>query len=191
MISTIVIPAKAGWHAGADPSVQAEPVEAPRPGFDKLSPNGGNFAGMTKYFLCAILLALLAPLTWAAEPQQPVDPDRLYRLTSELRCLVCQNESLADSNAPLAIDLKNEVRSRMAAGESDEQIKKFLVDRYGNFVIYRPPFNAATLLLWLGPLLLALIGILAVWRAMRASRAGNETAGAEDETAPPPEESAP
>ena len=191
MISTIVIPAKAGWHAGADPSVQAEPVEAPRPGFDKLSPNGGNFAGMTKYFLCAILLALLAPLTWAAEPQQPVDPDRLYRLTSELRCLVCQNESLADSNAPLAIDLKNEVRSRMAAGESDEQIKKFLVDRYGNFVIYRPPFNAATLLLWLGPLLLALIGIFAVWRAMRASRAGNETAGAEDETAQPPEESAP
>jgi len=147
--------------------------------------------GMTKYFLCAILLALLMPLAWAAEPQQPVDPDRLYRLTSELRCLVCQNESLADSNAPLAIDLKNEVRSRMAAGESDEQIKKFLVDRYGNFVIYRPPFNAATLLLWLGPLLLALIGIFAVWRAMRASRAGNETAGAEDETAPPPEESAP
>ena len=128
--------------------------------------------------LCA---ALLMPLAWAAEPQ-PVDPDRLYRLTSELRCLVCQNESLADSNAPLAIDLKNEVRSRMAAGESDEQIKKFLVDRYGNFVIYRPPFNAATLLLWLGPLLLALIGFFAVWRAMRARGAGSadDAAGGAD-----------
>jgi len=141
---------------------------------------------MTKYFLCTLLLALLMPLAWAAEPQ-PVDPDRLYRLTSELRCLVCQNESLADSNAPLAIDLKNEVRARMAAGESDAQIKKFLVDRYGNFVIYRPPFNAATLLLWLGPLLLAVIGILAVWRTMRAGGAADgaqEPSESRQESAP-------
>ncbi|MDR0274498.1 MAG: cytochrome c-type biogenesis protein CcmH [Burkholderiaceae bacterium] len=136
---------------------------------------------MTKFLGVALLWALLAPLAWAAAPQQPVDPDRLYRLTSELRCLVCQNESLADSDAPLAIDLKNEVRSRMAAGESDAEIKKFLVDRYGNFVIYRPPFNAATLLLWLGPLLLAAIGILAVWRAMRANGAGDAAGGADEQ----------
>jgi cytochrome c-type biogenesis protein CcmH len=130
-------------------------------------------------FLCALLLALLAPLAWAADqPPQPVDSDRLYRLTSELRCLVCQNESLADSNAGLAIDLKNEIRNRMASGESDAQIKKFLVDRYGNFVIYRPPFNAATLLLWLGPLLLAVIGLLVVWRTVRAGGAAD---GAPDE----------
>jgi len=126
--------------------------------------------------------ALLTPLAWG---QQPVDPDRFYQLTSQLRCLQCQNESLADSNADLAIDLKNEIRARMAAGESDEQIKTFLVDRYGNFVIYRPPFNARTLLLWLGPLLLAAGGIFGLWRALRASRAGE---GADDE---PREESAP
>jgi len=114
--------------------------------------------------------AMLAPLAWAAD-QQPVDPDRLYRLTSELRCLVCQNESLADSSAPLAIDLKNEIRDRMASGESDAQIKKFLVDRYGNFVIYRPPLDSATLLLWLGPLLLVIVGAFAAWRGMRAKPA--------------------
>ena len=115
---------------------------------------------------------LLAPLAWAAD-SPPVDADRLYRLTSELRCLVCQNESLADSNAPLAIDLKNEIRARMSAGESDAQIKQFLVDRYGNFVIYRPPLNSSTLLLWAGPLLLVIGGILALWRAMRAGHAGS------------------
>jgi cytochrome c-type biogenesis protein CcmH len=142
--------------------------------------------------LCA---ALLAPLAWADAPPQPqpspqqpqpqtVDPDRFYQLTSQLRCLVCQNESLADSDASLAIDLKNEIRARMAAGQSDAQIKKFLVDRYGNFVIYRPPFTAATLLLWLAPLLLVLIGILAMWRTMRAKAAsgmqGDADGGAPD-----------
>jgi cytochrome c-type biogenesis protein CcmH len=122
------------------------------------------------WILCA---ALLAPLAWAADQpqQQAVDPDRFYQLTSQLRCLVCQNESLADSNADLAIDLKNEIRARMASGQSDAQIKKFLVDRYGNFVIYRPPFDATTLLLWLGPLLLAAGGLFAVWRSMRAASA--------------------
>jgi cytochrome c-type biogenesis protein CcmH len=121
--------------------------------------------------------ALLARLAWADQPQPPVDPDRLYRLTSQLRCLVCQNESIADSDAPLAIDLKKEIRERMADGQSDAQIKKFLTDRYGNFVIYRPPFDSRTLLLWLGPLLLAAGGIFAVWRSMRA---GNDAAGTSD-----------
>jgi cytochrome c-type biogenesis protein CcmH len=127
----------------------------------------------------ALILTLLLPSAWAqvVQPQQEqaVDAVRLYELTSQLRCLVCQNESLADSTAPLAIDLKNEVRARMAAGESDEQIKKFLVDRYGNFVIYRPPFNLQTLLLWLGPLLLAIGGLAVVWRGMRANAADSDT----------------
>jgi cytochrome c-type biogenesis protein CcmH len=113
-----------------------------------------------------LLVALLAVLAQAAEPR-PVDADRLYRFTSELRCLVCQNESLADSNAPLAIDLKNVIRDRMAAGESNDDIKSFLTERYGDFVTYRPPFNSRTLLLWLGPLLLLLIGVLVVWRNLR------------------------
>jgi cytochrome c-type biogenesis protein CcmH len=129
--------------------------------------------------------ALLAPLAWAAQPQQPVDPDRLYQLTSQLRCLVCQNESLADSDAPLAIDLKREIRARMAEGESDAQIKKFLTDRYGNFVIYRPPFDSRTLLLWLGPLLLAVGGIFGMWRSMRAGRANADADGMDDEREEP------
>jgi cytochrome c-type biogenesis protein CcmH len=129
--------------------------------------------------------ALLSPCAWAAEPP-PVDADRLYQLTSELRCLVCQNESLADSNAPLALDLKNEIRARMAAGDSDTQIKSFLVERYGDFVTYRPPFNAHTLLLWFGPLLLLAGGGFAVWRTLRAGDADDAQAQAGD--APKPQE---
>jgi cytochrome c-type biogenesis protein CcmH len=131
-------------------------------------------------------LALLAPLARAAEPQ-PVDADRLYRFTSELRCLVCQNESLADSNAPLAIDLKNVIRDRMAAGESNDQIQSFLTERYGDFVTYRPPFNGRTLLLWLGPLLLAAIGLLVLWRNLRAGQSdgGADEAGHEEENKEP------
>ncbi|MCL1962157.1 MAG: cytochrome c-type biogenesis protein CcmH [Desulfovibrionaceae bacterium] len=144
-----------------------------------------------KYAAWLLAAALLAPLAWAGDAPQAVDPDRLYRLTSELRCLVCQNESLADSNAELAIDLKNEIRTRMAAGESDAQIKKFLVDRYGNFVVYRPPMDASTLLLWLGPLLLVAIGLVVVWRTMRAGPAGEgaegdgDASGADDEQEEP------
>ena len=104
----------------------------------------------------------------------PADADRFHLLTSELRCLVCQNESLADSNAPLAQDLKREIHARMAAGESDAQILDFLVQRYGDFVTYRPPVNARTGLLWLGPLLLLAMGGVIVWRQTRRGRAGSE-----------------
>ncbi|MDR0458495.1 MAG: cytochrome c-type biogenesis protein CcmH [Burkholderiaceae bacterium] len=125
--------------------------------------------------------ALLAPLAWADQPQPSIDPDRLYRLTSQLRCLVCQNESLADSDAPLAIDLKNAIRARMTAGESDAQIKQFLIDRYGNFVTYHPPLDSRTLLLWLGPVLLVMGGGIGVWRALRTGGAENAGNGADGE----------
>ena len=84
-----------------------------------------------------------------------------------MRCLVCQNESLADSNAPLALDLKREIAQRVAAGDSDAQIIEFLVERYGDFVTYRPPLRAGTLLLWLGPPALLLGGGLLLWRRLR------------------------
>jgi cytochrome c-type biogenesis protein CcmH/NrfF len=127
--------------------------------------------------LAAVLLAL--PIaSWSAEPV--ADGDRFHLLASELRCLVCQNESLADSNAPLALDLKNEIRARMAAGDSDQEIRSFLVERYGDFVSYRPPVNARTLLLWLGPLLLAVGGGAVLWRGMRS---GNAAERAEEENA--------
>lgn len=110
----------------------------------------------------------------AAAVAGEVDADRFMALTSELRCLVCQNESLADSHAPLAMDLKREIRARMVAGDSNAQILDFLVQRYGDFVTYRPPVNARTGLLWLGPALLLAVGAVVVWRQTRRAR------GAED-----------
>ena len=119
----------------------------------------------------ALLLGLAAALgagrAGAATPPSDVDADRMHALAAELRCLVCQNESLADSNAPLALDLKREIAQRVAAGDSDAQIIEFLVERYGDFVTYRPPLRAGTLLLWLGPPALLLGGGLLLWRRLR------------------------
>ncbi|MCA0326068.1 MAG: cytochrome c-type biogenesis protein CcmH [Proteobacteria bacterium] len=116
-------------------------------------------------------MAADAPGGALADPLADPLADRLHALGSELRCLVCQNESLADSSAPLAMDLKREIRAQMQAGQSDAQIRAFLHQRYGDFVSYQPPFNAATLLLWAGPLLLLVIGGAVVWRALRAQGA--------------------
>lgn len=98
------------------------------------------------------------------------EADRMHALTRELRCVVCQNESLADSTAPLAQDLKREIRTRMAAGDSDAQIRDFLVHRYGDFITYDPPWNARTLPLWLGPLALLALGGYVLWRRTRAPK---------------------
>ncbi len=83
---------------------------------------------------------------------------RFQQLTAELRCPMCQNETLADSNAPIAHDLRHQVFALMQQGKSDDEIKQYLVDRYSNYVLYDPPVNAATWLLWFGPLLILLIG---------------------------------
>jgi cytochrome c-type biogenesis protein CcmH len=125
----------------------------------------------------AALAALLGlGAAQAATPPPPPDADRLHALTAELRCLVCQNESLADSTAPLALDLKREIGARMAAGDSDAQIITFLVERYGDFVTYRPPWSARTLLLWLGPLGLLGLGGAVLWRHLRAATPPEEHA---------------
>jgi cytochrome c-type biogenesis protein CcmH len=94
------------------------------------------------------------PLVFANQQQQ----DRFDKLTLELRCLVCQNQNLADSDAPLAHDLRREVYEMLVAGQTNEQIKQFLVQRYGDFVLYRPPVQKNTYLLWLAPLILFLAG---------------------------------
>ena len=93
--------------------------------------------------------------------------ERFRRLASELRCLVCQNQSLEDSNAPLAYDLREEVVKLMAGGRNDRQIKSYLVDRYGEFVLYRPALSGRNALLWFGPFVLLAIGALAWWRLGR------------------------
>jgi cytochrome c-type biogenesis protein CcmH len=93
---------------------------------------------------------------------------RAVALESELRCLVCQNQTLADSNAPLAIDLRNQIREKMQAGASERDIVDFLVARYGDFVLYRPRFMLTTLPLWIGPVALMIAGLGALyWRLAR------------------------
>ncbi len=124
--------------------------------------------------LIATVFSLALRVAGATDAQPPVDADRFQQLASELRCLVCQNESLADSNAPLALDLKREIHARMAKGDSDDEIKRFLVERYGDFVTYRPPFAARTMLLWLAPMLLVAAGSVAIWRNTRRRPGGEE-----------------
>ncbi len=112
--------------------------------------------------LVALLLCLFATLGVAQQPVDPALRERLKKLEEELRCLVCQNQTLADSSAPLAEDLRREVRELAAQGKNDEQIKEFLVQRYGDFVLYKPPVKETTWLLWFGPFIL-LAGGLATW----------------------------
>ena len=116
-----------------------------------------------------------APRAFAAEAvptdQDPVSQARAVRLSGELRCLVCQNQTIADSNADLAVDLRRQVREQIAQGRTDREIIEFMTTRYGDFVLYRPPLRASTALLWVGPLLLFLIGAFVVARIVRARRA--------------------
>jgi len=97
----------------------------------------------------------------------PTAERHMLQLAAELRCLQCQNQTLADSNAPLAVDLRQEIRELIAKGQSDQQIKEYLGARYGDFVFYRPPVQGNTLLLWFGPAVLLLGGLLALYITLR------------------------
>lgn len=121
---------------------------------------------MKPWLLSLMLLGTLAQAqtTGLNEAQDT----RYHQLISELRCLVCQNQTIAESSAPLAVDLKEQVRKQLAEGRSNSEITRYLTDRYGDFVLYRPPFKATTALLWLGPFLLLLGGLLWAWRFMHA-----------------------
>ncbi|MDE1547265.1 cytochrome c-type biogenesis protein CcmH [Dechloromonas agitata] len=105
--------------------------------------------------------------TEAAIAADPVTEKRLQKLSEELRCLVCQNQNIADSNAELAQDLRREVRTMIKDGKSDKEIIDFMVTRYGDFVLYRPPVQGNTLLLWGGPLVLLIGGLIALIRYQR------------------------
>jgi cytochrome c-type biogenesis protein CcmH len=100
----------------------------------------------------------------------PVLEKRVMNLSRELRCLVCQNETLADSQADLAVDLRNQIREQMKAGKSDQEIIAYLTARYGDFVLYRPPVKPTTYLLWFGPFILLLAGLLLLFRYIRQRR---------------------
>jgi len=122
-------------------------------------------------YLFALALALSAPLAHAGEaPPVAADPaleKRVMALSHELRCLVCQNQTIADSNASLAVDLRNEVREKMREGQSNQQIIDYLTARYGDFVLYRPPIKLTTMILWFGPVLLLLWGLYSLFRRLR------------------------
>ena len=139
-------------------------------------------------FVLGILLAMLTafavgPATAQAvrnvqplEFRNAAEEQRFHDLTVELRCVMCQNQSLADSDAPIAHDLRQEVFNLMRAGRSDAEIKTFLVERYGEFVLYRPRFGGGTLLLWLGPMLVLLGGIAVVAVVVRRRASANRVA---------------
>ena len=119
-----------------------------------------------------LLIILLVPCLAGAEEARPLvdNPQaeaRLKHLAVELRCLVCQNQTLADSHAPLAEDLRREVREMIAKDMSDKDIIEFLVTRYGDFILYRPPLKATTTLLWVGPFVLLIAGVAALVLALR------------------------
>jgi cytochrome c-type biogenesis protein CcmH len=114
----------------------------------------------------ALLVLLCTPLWALAQPGASLD-ERVNALSAELRCVVCQNQSLADSQAELAQDMKREVRSQLAAGRSEAQVVDFMVQRYGDFVRYRPALQPSTWLLWVGPLLGLLAGAVVLARRLR------------------------
>mgnify|MGYP006267832361 FL=1 len=118
----------------------------------------------TAFFVATMTLSQALP---AAEG----DEARYRELIKEIRCLVCQNQSIADSQADLATDLKREVREMIDAGKTDAEILDFLTERYGDFVLYRPPVKENTLLLWLGPGLLVLVGAVVFFRVLKSRAA--------------------
>jgi cytochrome c-type biogenesis protein CcmH len=148
---------------------------------------------MSRARLRALLAALLLACA-AGAAAQAIDPLpfkdhaqelRFQHLTQQLRCLVCQNETLADSNADLARDMRHEVFRLMQQGKSDDEIKQYLVDRYSDFVLYKPPLQPNTWLLWFGPLLILAAGAVVVAvNVRRRARAGASGGDAADGPAP-------
>jgi cytochrome c-type biogenesis protein CcmH len=133
---------------------------------------------MTRSRLLALLLLLLLP-SFAAMAQvqtedqpsdDPIIEQRLAKLSHELRCLQCQNQTLADSPSDLAADLRREIRAQMKAGKSDQEIIAFLTQRYGQFILYRPRVTPLTYLLWFGPFVLLLAGLLVLFRYIKQRR---------------------
>jgi cytochrome c-type biogenesis protein CcmH len=129
--------------------------------------------------IAAVTMLVLAAVTATAQEVQPADEARYQALINELRCLVCQNQTIAESNAQLATDLRDQVRGQIAAGKSDAEILDFVTARYGDFVLYRPPFKARTWLLWIGPFVLLGGVAFVVVRFVRRSQAAPAPAAAD------------
>ena len=128
---------------------------------------------MFRHLLFALIFCAGSTAQAKAAPNTSADPAleaRMMVIAEELRCLVCQNETIAASHADLAIDLKNQIRLKLNQGQSQKQILDFMVDRYGDFVLYRPPLKTTTALLWLGPFMLLAIAVLMLVLNVRRRR---------------------
>lgn len=137
--------------------------------------SGASVLSLVHLFLLLwLLLPALAQAQSVFSEQSLEDPAQqaLFKeLASELRCLVCQNQNIADSNASLAQDLRREIHTMISRGDTKAQIIDFMVQRYGEFVLYRPRFSAKTVVLWIGPFVLFALGLLALWMQARKPRA--------------------
>ena len=122
---------------------------------------------MIRSLLLTLLLSFSITSFAADNIADPITETRLKKLSTELRCLVCQNSTLSDSDAPLAQDLRNEIRKLMIEGKTDEEIIDYLVARFGDFVRFRPPMNASTALLWFGPFLMLIAGAVTLALALK------------------------
>ena len=129
---------------------------------------------MKRLILLLLIVASLPGFGLAKEAQptsaDPVLEERVMNLSKELRCLVCQNETLADSRADLAEDLRNQIREQMKAGKSDKEIVAYLTQRYGKFILYNPPIDPTTYLLWFGPFVLLIAGLFVLFRYLKQRR---------------------
>jgi cytochrome c-type biogenesis protein CcmH len=126
-----------------------------------------------RFFLgCWMALAALVAPAFANEAlpvaKDPVLEARVMAIATELRCLVCQNETIAHSHADLAVDLRNQIRDQLSKGQTESQIRDYMTARYGDFVLYKPPFKPTTALLWVGPPLLLLVALLGLFMTLRA-----------------------
>ena len=124
-----------------------------------------------KLWFAIMVLLVLPCFAQAVQPDEmlkdPVLEARARAISANLRCLVCQNQSIDDSDADLAHDLRLLVRQRLQEGDSDAAVTQYLVDRYGDYILLQPPLKSATLILWLGPFLMLAVGLWMAWRVMR------------------------
>jgi cytochrome c-type biogenesis protein CcmH len=132
---------------------------------------------MKNFFIIFILIYCINPLILKAiEPEEILSnsafENRARNLSKGIRCLVCQNQTIDDSDSELAKDLRSIIRKKIVQGETDDEINKFLVDRYGNFILMKPPINKKTMVLWLSPLVLALLGIVIIYFSFRKKNNG-------------------
>lgn len=140
---------------------------------------------MRKLFFILMLALSTAAVQAKEAPPTAANPElekRVMALSEELRCLVCQNQTIADSNAELAVDLRNQVREKLASGMSNQDVIDFMVERYGDFVLYRPPVKGVTWLLWFGPFALLVAGIGVLVMKLRRRRTADEAGDALPET---------